>query len=349
MIPQLGGNTKKGGSFINMRRPSKLHNIFQTYSAGKSSWNFKTKKRKGSAATSLIKRIDHDIKGSNFKNLGYFNRKNKLLFSAQRHDSKVPHLLDRKKIGGSIGFRYPQHKASLNAVVNQKFQRYSPKYLGSSRVGKKRLGFYRDGLPKTNLGGIHKSSRSNYFMYDHGRKTRQKLTGKLRKHRKLYYAPNVKRFVRKYNRVLMHIPYIYSKWFTQNPRLSYSVDNSFLNLFLNNQYDEFTSICTQSLFLLKRKIMYNIVSLKLIAFKHKILYFSSLHSTHNNFQDYIPQSLFIFKFFKYISSLLKVIQTFVSVLNIDFILNFLYSLRQDVMSNFFKNDLFLFVCYIIHR
>ncbi len=256
MIPQIGGNTKQGGSFINTRKPSKLRNIFQSYSSANPSWNFRAEKRKKFIPTTLIQKMEHDIKKPNLKNLDYFKRRNKLLYSAQRHDSKVPHILDRKRIGGSVGFRYPQHKASLNSITNPKYHRDSPRYLGSTRVGKRKLGFYKDGLPKTNLGGINKSSRSNFFMYDQGRQRRHKLAGKIKKHRKMYYAPNVKRFVRKYNRVLMHIPYIYSKWFTQNPRLSLAVDNSFLNLFANNQYDEFKFIYTQAHQLFKAIIFY---------------------------------------------------------------------------------------------
>lgn len=93
-----------------------------------------------------------------------------------------------------------------------------------------------------------------------------------------WYVPNsVRRFIRPYNKVLMHMPYLYSKWFTQNPRLSFSVNMDLLNIFISSNYDEFNYICVQSLFLLKRKIMYNVINLKMIPRKYKILYFVQIN------------------------------------------------------------------------
>ncbi len=162
-------------------------------------------------------------------------------------------------------FDYQHQKASLKESLTEPFYRMSPRSLLISKPRKK-----IHGLLKNSVGGIPASAHKNKYTYP-GLHNRDKLRKNHLKNHISKYPPNVKRFVRPNAKVMMHIPYLYSKWFTQNPRLSFSVDTSLLNVFINNQYDEFNYICVQSLFLLKRKIMFNIINLKLVSHKHKIL------------------------------------------------------------------------------
>lgn len=348
VIPQIGGNSDKGGSFINVNQANTLRNIFQHYSSANPSWNYRTKKHlnhnKIPSQTNYfsknLKFLDHVNRQRN-PGESRFRRRSKLNFSSQRHDDKVPHFFSKKKMTGSVGFRYPQHKASLNSSVYPYSNRVSPKYLGSKRTHEELEDSVKNSLPRTNFSGITKSSRSNYFMYDHGKKKKSSRAGKLKKYRKIYYAPNVKRFIRKYNRVLMHIPYLYSKWFTQNPRLTHSLDNIKLNLFLNNQYDEFNSIFVQSLFLLKRKIMYNVISLKLLSYKHKILYFKTFSFSNQEKLNYVRVPInfnfYLLKFFYFLSNY---VNFFFQTFSFNFFLNKIYILRHNLLEYFFSNNFF---------
>ena len=154
---------------------------------------------------------------------------------------------------------------------------------------------------KDGVGGLDSHKLANQRKYPsthlYGRETNKKISGqhvldydfpkekrnKNNKIKNVGYSSNIKKFLRPYNKVLMYIPFLYSKWFTQNPRLNFAIDNDFLNIFTNNQYDELNYICIQSLLLLKRKIMYNIINLKLITSKSKILYFVKLNASNSDF------------------------------------------------------------------
>jgi hypothetical protein len=100
---------------------------------------------------------------------------------------------------------------------------------------------------------------------------------------------NVRRFLRPYNKVLMQMPFIYSKWYIQNPRLSFSFDNKLLSVFIDGSFEEFNNICFQSLFILKRKIMFNIINLKMISMKSKLLYFADLNVSKELFNSTFPR------------------------------------------------------------
>lgn len=350
--PQLGGRFGEG-SFINVdvQNLSKVSNLFQKFSGGKFKRDFSVYALKHSKAIRdlskahkmLVNDLDPSHRGYDWET--YFTRRSPLRYSSQRMDSKVPNLFERpvrrrSNTLGSRGLKYPQHKVSLRALMGPKLNRKSPRYLGYN-INHRDIGTYNYDLKKTSLGGISSASRSNYMMYDPGHKARPKRSGKLKKHGRIMYAPNVKRFIRPYNKVLMHIPYLYSKWFTQNPRLSAAVDSDSLMLFVNNRYDEFYFICVQSLLLLKRKIMYNVVNLKLISHKHKILYFSPLvEETEKGFVPFLKINKFSFIVVKNLYSLLQQIMYYVKFFDFDYVLLYLYELRQSLLSSFFNKEFY---------
>ena len=74
------------------------------------------------------------------------------------------------------------------------------------------------------------------------------------------------------------VPFMYSKWFTQNSRLSMHVSKEFLDIFLNNNFENFKDVLVQSLLLLKRKILYNVVELKMFKYKYQLLYYYKIRS-----------------------------------------------------------------------
>lgn len=162
-------------------------------------------------------------------------------------------------------------------------------------------------------------------------------------HQEWFLPNNVRRFVRPYNKVLMYMPYIYSKWYTQNPRLNFSVNTELLDIFLTNSYDEFNFICVQSLMLLKRKIMYNIINLKLVGKKQKMLYYfqfdnllvrndsSPLLNFSNNF--FLP----ILRVLIYLSNIFKSLLQF----NFSVLLNSLYDYYIHSLLIFFDNSAYL--------
>ena len=160
-----------------------------------------------------------------------------------------------------------------------------------------------------------------------------------------WYMPNsVRRFIRPYNKVLMHMPYLYSKWFTQNPRLSFSVNMDLLSVFASNNYDEFHYICVQSLFLLKRKIMYNVVNLKLVPKKYKILYFAQISNFETNStkvsENFLSSVRFIFlkTLLVYFISLSR----FLKELSFFDLLDTLYSYYIFYLDILFTNKFFYF-------
>jgi hypothetical protein len=350
--PQLGGSFGEG-AFINTRNPGKLSNIFQKFSGGQFNRDFSLNKLKhlksirdiSKAHKMLINDIDPSHKGYNWET--YFKRRTPLRFSSQRMDSKIPNLFERPARRrsvtlGSRGLKYPQHKVSLRALMGPKLNRKSPRYLGYN-INHKDLGVYNYDLKKTSLGGLSSASRGNYMMYDPGHKARPKRGGKLKKHGRIMYAPNVKRFLRPYNKVLMHIPYLYSKWFTQNPRLSAAIDPNSLALFVNNRYDEFYFICVQSLFLLKRKIMFDVVNLKLISYKHKILYFVPLaveEEERRNLASFFKINKFSFVLIRSLYFLVQYIRSYITFYDFDYILFYLYELRQFLLNLFFNREFY---------
>ena len=95
-------------------------------------------------------------------------------------------------------------------------------------------------------------------------------------------APNV--FNTEYSGFRTHedvsffVPYQYAKWYFASPRLSLSVPNKFIDIYVNNQYNELKLIFVHSFLLLKRKIMFDIFSLKLGGHLNDVLYYYPLPS-----------------------------------------------------------------------
>lgn len=236
---------------------------------------------------------------------------------------------------------YPPMRQSIKQSMVEPYYRTSPRYLRTLRSRKHIAHF----LNSNTIGGSHSRTVKNPYMNPNiliselKRKKRRKF-----KRRHLYkYPVNLKRFIRPFSKVIMSIPYLYSKWFTQNPRLSMSVDNEFLTIFSNNSYDEFNYICIQSLILLKRKIMFNIINLKLISHKHKILYFSNLKSESSNselsnYSDFIY--FWIKKFFFISHSFFFYFEIFFNYLNSRSVFLDLYKFRNWILSLFFQNEFF---------
>ena len=86
-------------------------------------------------------------------------------------------------------------------------------------------------------------------------------------------------FYRKYDNVSLFIPYQYSKWYSQSPRLKMIVPTRLVDIYVNNHFSELKEFYIQSLILLKRKIMFDVFSLRLAAQRRHVLYFSVIPST----------------------------------------------------------------------
>lgn len=225
-------------------------------------------------------------------------------------------------------------KSSLRKSINEPFHRTSPLYLRTLRSRRA----LKDVLTANSLGGSSSTSRYNSIMKP---KLPLEFESKKRRHRVLKhpkkYPSNVKRFVRPFSKVIMSIPYLYSKWFTQNPRLSTSVNNDLLRVFSNNSYDEFNYICVQSLLLLKRKMMYNVVSIKLISYKHKILYFSNFDNMQSSHD--VKKDIFLF-FYEIFVKFIRVVEFFFSYFDSGLFFANLYQIRSKFLISFFQNDFF---------
>ena len=122
--------------------------------------------------------------------------------------------------------------------------------------------------------------------------------------------------------IAMFIPYKYSKWYTNNPRLSLKINSEFLNFFLINQISEIKYIFYQSVFLLKRKLMFDVFMLKSYKYKQNILYNINLNCYENNNKTK-ENAEFLFKKFSHI--------------NFSYFFNF----KNYIFFNFMK-DFFLF-------
>src|SRR6185437_16359871 len=85
-------------------------------------------------------------------------------------------------------------------------------------------------------------------------------------------------YYRKYDNVSLFIPYQYSKWYSQNPRLNMIISKRFVDIYSNNHFSELKEFYIQSLILLKRKIMFDVFSLNLSAQRSHVLYFSVIAS-----------------------------------------------------------------------
>lgn len=225
-------------------------------------------------------------------------------------------------------------KSSLRKTLNEPFRRTSPLYLRTLRSRRA----LKSVLTANTIGGSSSTSRYNSVMkpklpFDVESKRRRRFT---LKHPKKYPS-NVKRFVRPFSKVIMSIPYLYSKWFTQNPRLSASVNNDLLKIFTNNSYDEFNYICVQSLLLLKRKMMFNVVNIRLISYKHKILYFSNFGNTE--FSNNSKRTIFNF-FFELFNAFLKITNYWFSYFESGLFFVNLYQIRSKILISFFQNEFF---------
>ena len=180
-----------------------------------------------------------------------------------------------------------------------------------------------------------KSKKRNYSAFSSGRS--------IKKH---YDTPNIKRFIRPFNKIVLYVPYLNSKWYTQNPRLSYSVDLKMLNLFVNNQYDEFNYIFIQSLVLLKRKIMYDVINLKIMNQKYQVLYylpdfyFGDVRSVLS-VSTYKIFSMFVYLKIKLIIFVGKTFELFhIYSLEFNFFCKHLYLFRKNLINFFFNDDSF---------
>lgn len=225
-------------------------------------------------------------------------------------------------------------KSSLRKSIIEPFHRTSPLYLRTLRSRRA----LKNVLTANNLGGSSSTSRYNSIMkpklpFDLESKRRRR---RVLKHSKKYPS-NVKRFVRPFSKVIMSIPYLYSKWFTQNPRLSTSVNNDSFRIFSNNSYDEFNYICVQSLLLLKRKMMYNVIGIKLVSYKHKILYFSNLGGLESS--NFVTKNVFIF-FSDLFDKFVKILKSFFSYFDSGLFFLNLYQIRSKFLILFFQNDFF---------
>lgn len=269
--------------------------------------------------------------GGNFVNLKNSFSMNNLFQSPISHGSRrEDHFFSTgqvKKNNLSDDFNYESRspKRSIKEAITEPFYRISPRYLRSLKSRKRLHGIY-----KNSIGGLSSTARSNHHVYPTllG-KDRKKYAKHLRK-----YPSNVKRFIRPVSKVIMQVPYLYSKWYTQNPRLSYSIDNNLMKIFINNQFDEVNFICVQSLFLLKRKIMFNIINLKLFSHKNKLLYFYPFVNIAKNESVNQPLSFIILNNLKFWFSII-----FNYLTNLNFF-SFLYKLRAFFLDLLFSREFF---------
>ena len=168
------------------------------------------------------------------------------------------------------------------------------------------------------------------------RRQRKRLYSKLRQ------MPNLSLF----------IPYQYSKWYTQNPKLSMCVSSRFVNLYLNNYFSELHNIYVHFLILLKRKIMFDIFSLKSVSHKHDVLY--NLQFDLVGYNKYVSffNSSFSKKFLDFFSEFFLVFyfyvcdfsSTFSFFPSLDFI-NYVFSLRSKLLFDFFLSANYLRLLY----
>jgi hypothetical protein len=306
-----------GGNFINVKKPPARNDLFQT--PGFKNPVFFESVENLDLFYELMLESQRKAKG---KNRSLSSTKE---FLDERRKSQSP-----RSEGGSASVR---QRAGVDA-----FNEISPRYLRVPKPRRKIAGLHRD-----IIGGAPSTARRNRASYPGimVRRTTQRGISRGPALGPKRYPANVKRFVRSKARVLMYIPYLYSKWFTQNPRLSAAVNTELLNIFINNQFDEFNYICVQSLLLLKRKIMFNIINLKLISYKQKILYFSPLSSI----TEYKYEHLSIFNGWVEpiitgsVKYLLKIQWSLLNEMSWQLILEYLYAIRGVLISIFFKNDL----------
>lgn len=353
-FPYWYGSKKKNDKYSNSQVFMKLNNsnknLINTFFKLNTSFNFRNFTPKSYKNLRLITESGFYRNGGNFINVKNFPDFNSFFTSPTSYSVK-------KKDGFFTGERYvrqasgaydpkvdyPPMRQSLKQSMIEPYYRTSPRYLRTLRSRRHIAHF----LNSNTIGGSHSRSVKNPHMNPNilvselKRKKRRKFK---RKH-PYKYPVNLKRFIRPFSKVIMSIPYLYSKWFTQNPRLSMSVDNELLRIFSNNSYDEFNYICTQSLILLKRKIMFNIINLRLISHKHKILYFSDLigqspQNVLSNDSNFNFIYLWIKKFFFISNNFFFYFEVFFSYLKSGSFFLDLYKFRNRVSSLFFQNEFF---------
>lgn len=308
--------------------------------------NFQNTSPRSSKNLGLITDNGFYRNGGNFVNTKNYSSLNNLFISPTSYSLKRKDgfFTGERYVRQSSGaydpkIDYPPVRQSLKQSMIEPYYRTSPRYLRTLRSRKHIANF----LPSNTIGGLHSHKSKNPYMNpsiwisDLKKNKRRKFR---RKH--LYKYPiNIKRFVRPFSKVIMSIPFLYSKWFTQNPRLSMSVNNDYLKIFSNNNYDEFNFICVQSLILLKRKIMFNVVNLRLLSYKHKILYFSLLSdqkydiSSAGSSKNFLLTSVYDF-FQKFLSNL----SIFYNYFKFGSFFLDLYKLRSYISSFFFTNEFF---------
>jgi len=304
-----------GGNFINVKKPPARNDLFQT--PGFKNPVFFESVENLDLFYELMLETQRKSKG---KSQSLSSTKE---FLDERRKSQSP-----RSEGGSASVR---QRAGVDA-----FHEISPRYLRVSKPRRKLAGLYRDVI-----GGVPSTARRNRASYPGMmvRRTTQRGIPRGPALGPKRYPVNVKRFVRSKARVLMYIPYLYSKWFTQNPRLSVAVNTELLNIFINNQFDEFNYICVQSLLLLKRKIMFNIINLKLVSYKQKILYFSLLSNGTKYESALISNSWAESVLGGFMKYSLKIQWFLLNKISWQSVLEYLYAIRGFLMSVFFQNDL----------
>lgn len=303
-----------GGNFVNAKKQSVRHDLFQT-PAVKSPFMFDSVDNLD-LFYELMSELQRKAK----------DRTQSVMSPKELLEERRKSVSPRAE-GASVGVR---QRAGVDA-----YSATSPRYLRIVKPRKKMAGLAHD-----IIGGIPSIARRNKASYPDVLAKRTTPRGEHRRSSPgvKRYPVNVKRFVRSKSRVLMYIPYLYSKWFTQDPRLSMAVNQELLTIFINNQYDEFNYICVQALLLLKRKIMFNIVNLKFISYKQKILYFSPLvwdsQMQYSSFSMRWIDTLlsdavkFLFKFY----------WTFLEKVKLQSVFVYLYSCRRELLSFFFQTD-----------
>lgn len=160
-------------------------------------------------------------------------------------------------------------------------------------------------------------------------------------------SPSNLRFL---NNVSFFIPYQYSRWFNHNPKLSTFVSNKFINFYESNNFAELDSIYIHFLFLLKRKIMFDVFSLRLSSQQYDVLYNVSLNLSVADFNKLILSygySTFITKFLFFFVRFFLTFYFFIfdfstfSLMSPNFFSYYLFPLRSQLVFDFFSSPTYI--------
>lgn len=283
--------------------------------------------------------------GGNFINTKNYSPSNQLFVSPRSYSLKVKggsffsgdqYVKDLAENRFDTKIDYPPARHSIKEAMIEPNYRTSPRYLRTLR-GRKRIAHF---LNSNTIGGLHSRRVRNPYMNPNliASESIKRRRRKFKRKNSYKYPINIKRFIRPFSKVIMSIPYLYSKWFTQNPRLSTAVDNEMLRVFSNNNYDELNYIFVQSLLLLKRKIMFNVINIKLISYKHKILYFTTFNNAYDS--EHNQKNSLYEEFYSSINIIGQYVKTIFKYLQSGDFFIYLYRLRHSISSFFFENEFF---------